>query len=270
MKKTFISIILIYLCCFLSACSNPKNEYSMPDLDNLSPKEQKLYDEFLKEINGELSEEEKALLEEKTEYILAISRDIAKTYIAPDGESYETLNLINRGKFIREDIEYNRIDVDADDVYLKSILINPEKSIYKLYDKNKDEIEDFNYLNLGKFVQNLGPWVSDQQKLEKIDDTTPQRVGTSLELYRDLDSNEPCLSIQNYLGFDKIATVNTKANIVSDNELNFTFEDDGFGHSGSGTLKFISPDNMILSITATKDSNFGIQSGDFNLIKNKI
>ena len=84
MKKIILITSLLLITCFIfSACSNtPK--YTRPDLDNLTPQEQEMYDKFQAEIQGTLTEEEKAQIIDNHHYTMAIARDIAKKDIMSD------------------------------------------------------------------------------------------------------------------------------------------------------------------------------------------
>jgi hypothetical protein len=257
--------------CFLcTSCSSTK-QYTRPDLDNLTPQEQEMYDKFKAEIEGTLTEEEKAQIIDNHHYTMAIARDIAKKYIMSDKEEYESLTIDNLGDFLRNEEKFTRIDLSADDVYVKSMLINTDKNQFKLYDKNEDKVEDFEYNHIGHFVRNLGPWNSEEQKLIAIDETTPQRVGTIVELYRELETNDFHIAIQTYYGYNNIASIIVPANLTTDKTLSFTFEDDGFNHSGSGTLEYISETSMKLTLNTNKpDEEFGLYKGTINLVKNKM
>ena len=202
---------------------------------------------------------------------MAIARDIAKKYIMSDKEEYNSLTIDNLGDFLRNEEKFTRIDLSADDVYVKSMLINTDKNQFKLYDKNEDKVEDFEYNHIGHFVRNLGPWNSEEQKLIAIDETTPQRVGTILELYREIETNELHASIQTYYGYNNIASVIVPVTLINDKELSFEFENDGFNHSGSGTLTYISESTMVLTLNTNKpEEEFGLYNGTINLVKNKM
>ena len=59
--------------------------------------------------------------------------------------------------------------------------------------------------------------------------------------------------------------------LEDDKKAKFTFENDGYGHIGSGSLTYISEEEMILEINVSKpESEFGIESGIYTLQKNKI
>ena len=269
LKKTISFFLITLLILSFTGCSSRK-EYTPPNLNNLSPEEQKLYEDFQSEVNGTMTKEEKAQLRDDYDYIAAIARDIAKKYIMVDSDKYHSLEIENMGNFLREGQQYTRIDLNADDVYVKSILVDINNDIFKLYDKNKDKVEDFEYNHIGNFVRNLGPWVSDEQKLVNLNNTTPQRVGTSIDLYRELENNELHIAIQTYLGFENIANVIVPVKLENKNELTFTFTDDGYGHSGKGKLIYNSEDNMTLIIESTTNNEFGIYNGTLNLVKNKV
>ena len=270
MKKILIFLLITIIILSFSGCSKTTKNYTTPNLNNLTPEQQKMYEDFKNEIYGTLSQEEKEKIKDDYNYIAAIARDIAKKYIMIDSDKYNSLEIENMGNFERDNNIYTRVDLNADDVYVKSILIDINSLTFKLYDKNKNKIEEFNYNHIGNFVRNLGPWVSNEQKLINIDNTTPQRVGTSIDLYRELENNEPYIAIQTYLGFDNIANVIAPVKIENEKELTFSFSDDGYGHSGKGKLIYINENAMTLIIESNTGNEFGIYNGTLNLIKNKV
>lgn len=266
-KKHYIIYITLLIIFLFSGCSKT---YTPPDLSKLTPEQQKQLQKFQDETLGNLSEDEMKELHDKYDYIAAIARDISKKYIVSDNIDYEYLTIKNMGDFLQDDITFTRIDLMADDTYVKSILISVETETYKLYDKTSKKIEDFDYNPVGHFVRNLGPWVSIDQKLLSIDGSTPQRTGTSAEIYRDPD-NTFMISIQTYYGFDNIATIYAPLILNGDKEAQFSFQNDGYGFSGSGKIKYISEEEMILEITSNKpENNFGLATGTHNLVRNKM
>lgn len=272
LKRLITCLCASAICLSLASCKEDSPEYSFPDTSNLTPEEQELYDKFLAETMGTWTEEEKAEAYETADYIVALARDMALRFISMENTDYNNLQLLNKGVFLDDNNKsFYRVDLETDGNYVISILLDIDNKIYKLYNKNSKELKDLDYIDIGYFVQNLGAWASDTQHIEALNGLTPERVGSSIELYRDVDTKKPYISVQTYSGFSNIATVIAPVEIVNDKELTFSFKDDGFGHNGTGKLTYVSNENMILELSTHKSENeFGLYSGVLNLVKNRM
>lgn len=196
---------------------------------------------------------------------LEIATDIYKSVLA-DEFNLDSVYFNNLGKTNIKDKEYYTISLTNEKEETLKILgidlIN--KEFVYLNDKKTETIQKYQYI--GNFVNSMSsPWHLETNNIVIEENNQYERYGTLAYLYRENGTLK--LSISTYHGFANIAQIIVEPQLVDENTLSFSFEDDKFGNSGSGTIKYVSNKELTLEMQGTRKSDYGIFIGTGKLLK---
>lgn len=261
-KKKNIVIGFIVVCCIAALCYaffSPNNEETISQNQIQTP-----------EISNEEKEQQfKQMQLEQKESIknwnlaLSIATDIYKSVL--DSElNLDSVYFNNKGMTNIDGVDYYTISLTNEEQETLKVIgidLNNNNFVY-INDKKTEPISNYQYI--GNFVNSLNPWYLYDNKIVREENNQYERYGTIVYLYR--ENGILKLSVSTYNGFAEIAQIIVSPTLSDDNTLTFTFDDDKFGNSGSGTIKFVSKKELEINIKTNK-TEFGIFSGQGKLFK---
>lgn len=265
-KKIFALIIIMCLCLigiFVPKLINNKEEHNFVKVSELEKKEidTSISTEKIKEMKEQRANEIKNWND-----ALSIATDIYNSVLEKELNITAVMFENNGIKEINNKKYYSIILKNKNNEFLKELGLNTEEDEFVYIEGNKI-IEISDYQDIGEFTKVLQPWYLEENRII-VEDSQYERYGTITYLYR--EDGVLKLSISSYNGFAEIAQIDVIPKINSDTTLSFEFEDDGFGHSGKGTLTFVSDKELLLDIRLNNpNDNFGLFNGKGKLLQAK-
>lgn len=265
-KKIFILLIIILLCLIgtlLPKVFNNKKEHNFVESSKIEHKntENIVSEEKIKEIKETRANEIK-----NWNNALSIATDIYNSVVEKELNLSAIMFENNGIKEINGKKFYSIILKNKNGEFVKELGLNMEENEF-VYIENNKTINIENYQDIGEFVKVLQPWYLKENRIA-IEEEQYERYGTIVYLYR--ENNVLKLKISSYNGFAEIAQIDVVPKISSNKTLSFEFEDDNFGHSGKGTLTFVSEEELTLNIKLNnQDENFSIFKGEGTLYQAK-
>lgn len=265
-KKIFAVLVVILLCIIgilVPKMFNNEKEHTFVESSKIEKKntENSISEEKIKEMKEKRASEIKNWND-----ALSIATDIYNSVLEKELNITAVMFENNGIKEIDGKKFYSIILKNKNGDYLKELGLNMEEDDFVYIEGNKT-IDISNYQDIGEFSKVLQPWYLEENRIV-IEESQYERYGTVVYLYR--EDGILKLSISTYNGFAEIAQIDVVPKINSDTTLSFEFEDDKFGHSGKGTLTFVSEEELTLNIKLNSpDESFGVFNGNGKLYQAK-